>query len=92
MDRIVYLPLSPDMALDTASNMAEAVLQCSASPQRKGRRDPGVRDAFCAFRVGVRVRCKNKVPLLHVAFLEHTENVDPSLASKLIDNGELITF
>ena len=58
MDRIVYLPLSPDMALDTASNMAEAVLQCSANLQRKGRRDPGVRDAFCAFRGSVRVRCK----------------------------------
>ena len=41
MDRIVYLPLSSDMALDTASNMAEAVLQCSANLQRKGRRDPG---------------------------------------------------
>ncbi|CAL1139708.1 unnamed protein product [Cladocopium goreaui] len=42
MNRIVYLPLSPDMAVDTASNMAEAVLQCANVERgRPGRRDPG---------------------------------------------------
>ena len=41
MNRIVYLPLSPDMAVDTASNMAEAVLQCAVERGRPGRRDPG---------------------------------------------------
>lgn len=78
MDRIVYLPLSSDMALDTASNMAEAVLQCSANLQRKGRRDPGVRDAFCAFRGGVRVRCKNKVSLCGILRTngEHKREID----------------
>ena len=41
MDKIVYLPLSPDMAVDTASKMAEAVVQCMANIDKKGGRDPG---------------------------------------------------